>query len=176
VDPDCDIPHSTQFRAAADFSLRTVTASAESVDGSTPGARVTWSTTVPPECVASVTVEFRTVISGSVVTAYTTNDTSETEVIQTGLQCFAIHYISVEITGALSLGTLENNEVQVLVGGKLNSMFILFCDQIEWLQLCHGNMTKLMCGKKKYCAQQQLNGSWCLTHDLCAIFTGFTAR
>ena len=36
-----------------------VTLSAESVGGSTPGVRVTWNTTVPPECVASVTVEFR---------------------------------------------------------------------------------------------------------------------
>jgi len=58
---------------AADFSLRTVTVSAESVDGSTPGARVTWSTAAPPECVASVTVEFRTSSSGSVVRSYTTN-------------------------------------------------------------------------------------------------------
>ena len=69
---------------AADFSLHTVTVSAESVDGSTPGARVTWSTTVPPECVASVTVEFRISISGSVVRSYTTTSTSQTEVIQTG--------------------------------------------------------------------------------------------
>ena len=28
----------------------------------------------------------------------------------------------------------------------------------------------------KYCAQWQLKGSRCLTHDLCAIFTGFTQR
>ena len=27
---------------------------------------------------------------------------------------------------------------------------------------------------KMYCAQWQLNGSQCLTHGLCAIFTGFT--
>ena len=75
------------MHAAADLTLRTVTVSAEREDGPTPGARVTWSTTVPPECVASVTVEFRTSSRGSVVRSYTTTSTSETEVIQTGLQC-----------------------------------------------------------------------------------------
>jgi len=49
---------------AAEFSLLTVTVSSESVDGSTPGARVNWSTTVPPECVASVTVESELVSVG----------------------------------------------------------------------------------------------------------------
>ena len=29
---------------------------------------------------------------------------------------------------------------------------------------------------KKYCAQWQLKGSRCLTHDLCTIFIGFTQR
>ena len=103
--------------AAHAFSLRTVTVSAESVDGSTPGVRVTWSTTAPPECVASVTVEFRTTgSSGSVVRSYTTN-TSETEVIQTGLQCHTTYYIGVVVNGVAPLGTLTNNSVQVPVGG-----------------------------------------------------------
>jgi len=88
--------------------------SAERVDGSTAGARVTWSTTIPPECVASVTVEFRTSRSGSVVRSNTTTNASETEVIQTGLQCFAIYFIRVLVTGR-SLGTQERH-VQVLVG------------------------------------------------------------
>jgi len=35
-------------------------------------------------------------------------------------------------------------------------------------------LTKHFHVAKKYCAQQQLNGSQCLTHDFCAIFTGFT--
>ena len=35
------------------LSLCTVTVSAEREDGSTPGVRVTWSTTALPECVAS---------------------------------------------------------------------------------------------------------------------------
>ena len=74
--------------------------------GSTPGARVTWSTTVPPECVASVTVEFRTSISGRVVRSYTITDTSETEVIQTGLQCDTVYTIRVVVTGVSLLGTL----------------------------------------------------------------------
>jgi len=106
------------MHAGADFSLHTVTVSAERVDGSTPGARVTWSTTIPPECVASVTVEFRTSSSGSVVRSYTTTNTSETEVIQTGLQCPTTYYIRVVVVGVLSLGTLSSKQVQVLVGGK----------------------------------------------------------
>jgi len=106
---------------AADFSLRTVTVSAESVDGSTPGARVTWSTTVPPECVASVRVEFRTSSSGSVVRSYTPTNTVETEVILTGLQCFITYYIRVRVTGVPSLAALVNNQVQVRIGGKVTS-------------------------------------------------------
>ena len=85
----------------------------------TPGARVTWSTTVPPECVASVTVEFSTSSRGSVVRSYTTTNTSETEVIQTGLQCDTTYYIRVEVTGVASLGTLNSNQVPVRVGGKV---------------------------------------------------------
>jgi len=106
------------MHTAADFSLHTVTVSAENVGGSTPGARVTWSTAAPPECVASVTVEFRTSSSGSVVRSYTSTNTSETEVIQTGLQCATTYYIRVVATGVPSLGTLNSNQVQVLVGGN----------------------------------------------------------
>jgi len=102
---------------AADFSLLTVTVSAESVNGSTAGARVTWSTTVPPECVVSVTVQFRTSISGSVVRSYTTTSTSETEVIQTGLQCG--YYIRVTVTGVASLGTVSSELQLLIVGGEV---------------------------------------------------------
>ena len=108
------------MHAAAAFSDHTVTASAERVDGSTPGARVTWSTAAPPECVASVTVEFRTSSDGNVVRSYTTTNTSDTEVILTGLQCDTTYYITVRITGVLSLGaltTVTSNSVQVPVGG-----------------------------------------------------------
>jgi len=118
--------------AGADFSLCTVTVSAESVDGTTPGARVTWSTTVPPECVASVTVEFRT--SSENVVRSTTN-TSETEVIQTGLQCATTYYIRVTVTAELSLGTLASKQVQVLVGGKVtiyvHSKFIPYSQNLR---------------------------------------------
>ena len=44
----------------------------------------------------------------------------------------------------------------------------------ECLQLCHKNMAKHFRMAKIYCAQWQLNGGQCLTHDLCAIYTGFT--
>ena len=94
---------------------------AESVDGPTPTVRVTWSTTIPPECVASVRVEFRTSSRGPVVATYTTNSTSETEFIQTGLQCTTNYYIRVVVTGKTSDGshpTLSGSAVQVLVGGK----------------------------------------------------------
>jgi len=110
------------MHADVEFADLTVTVSAERVDGSTPGARVTWSTTVPPECVASVRVEFRTsMITGSpVVRSYTTTNTSQTEVIQTGLQCATTYYIRVVVTGVPSLGalnTVASNPVQVPVGG-----------------------------------------------------------
>ena len=106
----------TTMHAAAMFADHTVTVSAERVDGPTPGARVTWRTTVPPECVASVTVEFS---SGSVVISYTTTSTSETEVIQTGLQCGTTYYIRVVVTGVASLGTLNSSQVQVYFEGKI---------------------------------------------------------
>ena len=95
--------------------------SAEREDGPTPGARVTWSTTVPPECVASITVDFRTSSSGSVVRSYTINSTSGTEVIQTGLQCGTTYYIRVVVTGVASLSTLNSSQVQVQVPGKIAS-------------------------------------------------------
>ena len=111
--------------------------SAEREDGPTPGARVTWSTAVPPGCVASVTVEFRTSSSGSVVRSYTTTNTSETEVIQTGLQCGTTYYIRVEVTGVSSLGTVDSNQlqVQVVVGGKVK--LSLYCTVVLLLSVCN---------------------------------------
>ena len=104
------------MHAAAVYSVRTVAVSAVSAvraDGTTPGVRVTWSTTVPPGCVASVTVEFRSSSSGSVWRSYTTTNTSETEVIQTGLQCDTSYDIRVVVTGVASLGTVSSSPVQV---------------------------------------------------------------
>ena len=116
------------MHAVTQFYFHNVkTLSAESVVGSTPGVRVTWNTTVPPECVKSVTVEFRTSSRGSVVATYTTTNTSQTEVIQTGLQCGANYYTRVVVTGELRLQggvpatpmlSPRHSDVQVLVGGK----------------------------------------------------------
>ena len=102
----------------------TVTVSAESVDGPTPAARVTWNTTVPPECVTSVRVDFRTSSMGPVVATYTTNSTSETEFIQTGLQCVTYYYIRVVVTGH---AILNSEKVQVFVGGKE-----IVCTRFDW--------------------------------------------
>ena len=95
--------------------------SAENVKGfSTPAARVTWNTTVPPQCVTSVRVDFRTSSHGTAVATNTTTNTSQTEVIQTGLQCGTNYYINVVVTGATSDSpTLSSRQVRVVVGGKI---------------------------------------------------------
>ena len=107
---------------ALQFSLFTVvTVSAESMGGPTPAARVTWNTTIPLQCVTFVRVEFRTSSRGPVVATNTTTNTSQTEVIQTDLQCATNYYINVVVTGAASDGvhvTRSSRTVQVLVGGK----------------------------------------------------------
>ena len=89
----------------------------------TPGVRVTWNTTLPPECVASVRVEFRTSrdIRDPVVASNTTTNTSQTVVIQTGLQCGTYYYIRVLVTGKLPGMPITSSygpDVQVLVGGN----------------------------------------------------------
>ena len=115
---------------AGQFTQSTVTVSAESVDGPTPAARVTWNTTVPPECVTSVMVEFRTKKMGPAATTYTTTNTSQTEIIQTGLECPTDYYIRVIVTGQLSDGsrpTVSGRQVQVLVGGnKIMYMWFIY--------------------------------------------------
>ena len=97
-----------------------VTVSAESVGGSTPGIRVTWSTTIPLECMTTVTVNFRNK-SGFLVATNTTTNTSQTEFIQTGLKC-ATYTIRVVVTGETrDLGgeySYQHGTVQVHVGGK----------------------------------------------------------
>ena len=114
------------YTTAAQVTLFTVNVSAESVDGSTPAVRVTWNTTVPPQCVTSVTVEFKINKTGPVVVNYTTTGTSGT-VIQTGLQCRTYYYVSVLVNIAAFLDavrifpTLRSREVQVwLAGGKVS--------------------------------------------------------
>ena len=108
------------FCVAAQYTLSTVTVNAEGVDHSTPAVRVTWRTTVPPECVASVKVDFRTGShSGDLVATYRTINTSKTEFIQIGLQCITYYYVSVVVTGATSDGVrpaLSSRPVQVFTG------------------------------------------------------------
>ena len=106
-----------------EFHYHNVTVSAEHVSGPTPGVRVTWNTTVPPECVASVRVEFRTSrnIHDPIVASNTTTNTSQTEVIQTGLQCGTSYYIKVFVTGKLNRAPKldpRHPDVHVFVGGK----------------------------------------------------------
>jgi len=115
----------TSMHAGAEFSvsLHNVAVRAEREDGSIPGARLTWSTTAPSECVASFAVKVRTIDSGSVFTVYTT---SETEFILTGLQCHTTYYFRVVITGVrTSLGIVESQELKMFVGGKGHCM----CDK-----------------------------------------------
>ena len=91
----------------------------ESVGGSTPGVRVTWNVTVPSECVALVRVKFRLSEFGNVSSTYNTTNTSETEVIQTGLQCATKYYIRVVVDSSSRNGKWKNPKVEsVLVGGK----------------------------------------------------------
>ena len=110
------------MHAAVQFYHRTVTTvNAESVGGSTPGVRVTWNTTLPPECVASVRVELRLSSGGPVVATYTTTNTSQTVVIQTGLQCATNYYTRVVVTGGrggTQMLSPRHSDVQVFVGGK----------------------------------------------------------
>ena len=112
--------------AVTDFHFHNVKIlSAKSVGGSTPGVRVTWNTTVPPECVTSMRVEFRNNSLGPVLATYTTTNTSQTEVIQTGLQCATSYYIRVVVTGKLRpmppILSPRHPDVQVLVGGNETS-------------------------------------------------------
>ena len=112
--------------ADAQFRSSTVTVRAESVGGSTPGVRVTWNTTLPPECVTSVTVNFRITTNGGLVAANTTTNTSQTEIIQTGLQCGASYYVRVIVSGKPTYQGvpleqfLPSNQVRVSIstGGK----------------------------------------------------------
>ena len=114
---------------AGQFSLSTVTVSADSVDGPTPAVRVNWSTTAPPQCVTSVRVEFRTSSRGPAVTNYTTTNTSQTEFIQS-LQCATDYYIRVVVTGVISDGirpTQSSRQVHVK-GNKMVYIQLHQCD------------------------------------------------
>jgi len=103
-----------------EFQSPTVTVRAEREDGLTPGIKVTWSTTAPPECVESIRVEFRNSSHGYVVRSYNTTSTSDMEVTQTGLQCGTTYYIQVVVIGH-GVGPLNSNEVRVPIGGKVTA-------------------------------------------------------
>ena len=110
----------------------TTNASAESVSGSTPGVRVTWNTTAPLECVTSVRVEFRNESYGPVVATYNTTNASETEIVQTDLQCATKYYISVVLIAEVyywGYFTLWSGQVQVIVGGIKEIMHMWFQSQ-----------------------------------------------
>ena len=98
--------------------LGNVTVSAESVGGSTPGVRVTWNTTVPSNCVALVRVKFKLSEEGNLSSVYNTTNMSETEVIQTGLQCATKYYIRVVVDTSQRKGAWKSPQVELLVGGK----------------------------------------------------------
>ena len=110
--------------AATEFSIFSqINASAVSLNGSIPAVRVTWNTTAPPNCVASVRVNFRTSSMGPVVAHYTSTKTSRTAVIQTGLRCGANYYVTVIITGkprdrVSARLQITISQVRVLAGGK----------------------------------------------------------
>ena len=111
--------------ADAEFRSFSLIVSTESVGGSIPGVRVTWSTALPPECVTSVTVNFRTTTNGVLVATYTTNSTeSPTKISQTGLQCATSYYIRVVVAGearyqgVLLEQFLSSSPVRVFVRGK----------------------------------------------------------
>ena len=97
---------------------------------------MTWSTTLPSECVASVRVEFRTHARGAPVATYTTTNTSETEVIQTGLQCVTNYYITVVVTGRL-LGSARSRAVRVLVRGKCIIFYQLSYNNLKSVTVLH---------------------------------------
>ena len=102
------------------MSAESVAVGTDSMNRSTHGARVTWSTEIPPECVAFVTVDFRTESLGSVVATNSTTTRSQTELIQTGLQR-AINYYTLIVTGNISgdvRPTLRTRQKQVCIGGK----------------------------------------------------------
>ena len=92
-------------------------------------------TTLPPECVTSVRVNFRATTNGVLVATYTATNTSQNEIIQTGLQCGTSHYTRVVVTGeprhqGIPVEQfLSSSQVQVFVEGKENIACIRFQSQ-----------------------------------------------
>ena len=82
------------------------------------------SLTLPPECVTAVRVNFRATTNRMLAASYTTTNTSQTEIIQTGLLCTTYYFIRVVVTGkpryqGVPLEQfLFSSQVQVFIGGK----------------------------------------------------------
>ena len=102
--------------ADAQFRSSNLTVRAESVGGSTPGARITWSTTLPPECVTSVSVNFRNTVNGRLEAINSTTNSSQTEIIQTGF--------SVLQATTSQWWLVENQDIE-------ESQLISFCQAIK---------------------------------------------
>ena len=119
-----NLPKMIFTHADAQFRSSNLAVSAESVGGTTLGARVTWNTTLPPDCVVSVRVNFRATTDRVLVAFNTTTNTSQTEVVQIGFQCGASYYARVVVTGkpryegVPQLQLLSSTPVRVFVGGK----------------------------------------------------------
>ena len=133
------LPKMIFTHADAQFLSSNLTVHAESVSGSTPGARVAWNTTLPPDCVTSVSVNFRTTANGRLEAINSTTNTSQTAVIQNGLQCGASYYVRVVVSGeprcrGVPLKQfLSSHQVQVFIGGK--EIVCIRFDWITWLWL-----------------------------------------
>ena len=112
------------MHADAQFRSSNLTVRAEIVSGSTPGVRVAWNTTLPPECVTSVRVNFHSTTNRVLVADNTTTNTSQTEVIQTGLRCGTNYYTQVVVSGKPTYQgepwdqILSSNQVGIFIGGK----------------------------------------------------------
>ena len=67
-------------------------------------------------------------------------------------------------------GSFSEDRVQ-----QLNDFLLYIIQQLQIIT-SRKHVTKHFRMAKKYCAQWQLKGNRCLTHDLCAIFVEFTQR
>ena len=88
--------------------------------GSTPGVRVIWNIKIPPACVTLLRVKIKLSEIGNVSFTYNTTNISETEVIQTGLQCATKYYIRVVVDSSTGKkNKWKSPQVEsVLVGDK----------------------------------------------------------
>ena len=84
----------------------------------------------------SVTVEFRTSSHGSVVVTYTTTNTSQTEVIQTGLQCATLYYMYTTVVSG------ETRDGEILTHTEEQAS-VSFCWKYVCMDFTHGGLLPL---------------------------------